>query len=1065
MSTSVGTITLDLVIKEQLDKQLGKIKTQIENAMQKPMAQAAESMGSAATKAAGKMSKSMSSVKDSAKKSRKEIVAQYEAEIEQMVAASGYYKKVYGEEIPEVAKKGCEQAGEAMEELGEKIKEVGNTKIEENDISESVGKDAEKAVSKMSLIQAKWQETVSTLANSSVGTLRGFSEIMLAAEDIAKKLKSIGKSAEESAVEVDESAEEITNDVEESVEEIENSAEESGKSVEQAVTKTGSKSKKTFSGIKTLAKGSFNVLKSVGGKALSAINAKFSGLKGTVNSMSRPLSKLGNSLKRAAKSALLMTAAYAAFRGLKSAITTACESNDEFAKSLNEIKANLNIAFQPIMTAIMPAINTLMSGLAQATKAIATFTAELFGSTYKKSLETVKQIKSVSKAAEKSSTYLNSYDVMNVASDTSSDSSDSSSDSDSDSSVDYSAISGEGVELPDWAEKMKTAIKSGDWAGVGKLLGERVNAALGKIDWKSLQKKVNSGAKKLAKALNSFVSTVKWEKLGKEVGNGINTILGAINTFINAFDWKGLGKSFANLLNGAIKATDWTLVGNTFGGKINAIINTLYGFVTNFDWSEFGTSLGTAVNGWLDAIDFSLAGQTLTAGISGIFNTASSFLETVDFSGIGTKIADFLNNIDFAQIVSDVATTVSDAISGALDLVTGFIEEVDWEGLAKNLLKALKNLVTGINWGGLVSRAFKLLGTAIGAAATVITTVATAFWKNLKKAFKATTSYFSKYIKESGGNVVSGLFNGIKDAIKNVGSWIKEHIFTPFINGFKKTFKINSPSKIMSEQGGFIMSGLLEGIKGGISTVVEKFKEVLKKVKDVFTNIPTWFKEKFADVWKKVKSAFSIESIKSHFTSAKNKVVSAFTGIGGKIKEKFTAAWKKIKEVFSKKTVKEHFSGIKDKIVDVFESLETAIKKPINAVIDVVNSLISGINSISIDIPSAVAEILGFDSFGFNIPEIPKLAKGGLATAPTLAMVGDNANASSDPEAILPISKLQEMLDGGSFSEAVRILSEILDTLKSLDLTVLATVDKQVLFKMVQSAAKDYYRKTGRSAF
>jgi tape measure domain-containing protein len=40
----------------------------------------------------------------------------------------------------------------------------------------------------------------------------------------------------------------------------------------------------------------------------------------------------------------------------------------------------------------------------------------------------------------------------------------------------------------------------------------------------------------------------------------------------------------------------------------------------------------------------------------------------------------------------------------------------------------------------------------------------------------------------------------------------------------------------------------------------------------------------------------------------------------------------------------------------------------------------------------------------------PKLAEGGLATGPTMAMVGDNKNARVDPEVIAPLSKLKSMM-------------------------------------------------------
>jgi hypothetical protein len=40
----------------------------------------------------------------------------------------------------------------------------------------------------------------------------------------------------------------------------------------------------------------------------------------------------------------------------------------------------------------------------------------------------------------------------------------------------------------------------------------------------------------------------------------------------------------------------------------------------------------------------------------------------------------------------------------------------------------------------------------------------------------------------------------------------------------------------------------------------------------------------------------------------------------------------------------------------------------------------------------------------------PKLAEGGLATGPTMALVGDNKNARVDPEVIAPLSKLKSMM-------------------------------------------------------
>jgi hypothetical protein len=56
----------------------------------------------------------------------------------------------------------------------------------------------------------------------------------------------------------------------------------------------------------------------------------------------------------------------------------------------------------------------------------------------------------------------------------------------------------------------------------------------------------------------------------------------------------------------------------------------------------------------------------------------------------------------------------------------------------------------------------------------------------------------------------------------------------------------------------------------------------------------------------------------------------------------------------------------------------------------------------------------------------PKLAKGGLAFGPTMAVVGDNVGARSNPEVIAPLDKLQSML-GGSMSGEGFIASTRLD--------------------------------------
>ena len=81
-------------------------------------------------------------------------------------------------------------------------------------------------------------------------------------------------------------------------------------------------------------------------------------------------------------------------------------------------------------------------------------------------------------------------------------------------------------------------------------------------------------------------------------------------------------------------------------------------------------------------------------------------------------------------------------------------------------------------------------------------------------------------------------------------------------------------------------------------------------------------------------------------------------------------------------------------------------KAPINGVISAINWVLSKINSISVTIPDWVPGV-GGKTLGFNIPTIPQLAEGGVATSPTLAEIGEGG----EPEAVMPLSKLAAMLD------------------------------------------------------
>lgn len=103
------------------------------------------------------------------------------------------------------------------------------------------------------------------------------------------------------------------------------------------------------------------------------------------------------------------------------------------------------------------------------------------------------------------------------------------------------------------------------------------------------------------------------------------------------------------------------------------------------------------------------------------------------------------------------------------------------------------------------------------------------------------------------------------------------------------------------------------------------------------------------------------------------------------------------------------WDAVGGKVSAVWQGIKSAVKSGINSVINFINSGIGKLNNFHVNIPKGVPGI-GGKSFGLNIPTIPTLATGGIATGPTLAEIGEGG----EPEAVVPLSKLSNMLNGGA---------------------------------------------------
>ena len=127
---------------------------------------------------------------------------------------------------------------------------------------------------------------------------------------------------------------------------------------------------------------------------------------------------------------------------------------------------------------------------------------------------------------------------------------------------------------------------------------------------------------------------------------------------------------------------------------------------------------------------------------------------------------------------------------------------------------------------------------------------------------------------EIGKDIWNGGLDGILSAIKGIGSWIKNNIFDPFINGFKDVFGIHSPSTVIAGMGVYLIQGLINGAASLIGNVVKKFQEIYGKITSIFekNKITRFFKDGFQSAYNAVTSIW--QGISGFFKDIANKIIS-----------------------------------------------------------------------------------------------------------------------------------------------------------------------------------------------
>lgn len=473
----------------------------------------------------------------------------------------------------------------------------------------------------------------------------------------------------------------------------------------------------------------------------------------------------------------------------------------------------------------------------------------------------------------------------------------------------------------------------------------------------------SDAAKILTEKINTAFESIDWKGIGDKIAHGLDGALSFLATAILTFDWRGLGSNLATSINSIINIVDWSNLGVVLGAKFIALFGILGGLFETIDWIGLGNALAASVMGLWNAIDWGQAATVLSNGIIGVV----------------TSISQAIKNIDWQKIGSDVAL---------------FIANINWKGLFIALSDGL--------------------GAALGGISAFLVGL-------LKKAWEKVVKWWYDKAYEDGEFTMEGLLEGIWEGIKNIGIWIYDNIFRPFIDGFEDAFGINSPSKVMEEEGRFIVAGLLNGITNAWRSITQFFENAVVWIQTVFGNIASIATESWRSIqqtWSVVTSWFNntiISPLTQAFTHLwsnlrawASQAWSGITGVFGSAGEwfgkTFGDAWDRVKKVFS--SGGKVFDGIKEGIVTSFKSIVNSLISGINRV---VAKPFEGLNSAIRKIRSA--KILGSRPFSglstVSVPQIPYLAKGAVlpANKPFMAVVGDQRHGTNIEA---PLTTIQE---------------------------------------------------------
>lgn len=434
---------------------------------------------------------------------------------------------------------------------------------------------------------------------------------------------------------------------------------------------------------------------------------------------------------------------------------------------------------------------------------------------------------------------------------------------------------------------------------------------------------------------------------------------------------------------------------------------------------DFGGALSSALQS-----GFAFAMSTLHLGENIVFPIVEALnIPGIVFEGIKTLTSLFDN---LKKVVDAITPGITNFVNIALVPIANWVG-----GKIRDGLQFIQTMLDKVgNWVSEHKEMFEHWSTSLGKLAgnlwKVVEPIADSIWEGFK-------------------TIIGKLVELFFDLVENVMAFIQ-----PVIDATNTVFDW-ADSMGLVESTGKTVSDVINGIALSISGIIDILRGLLTFLTGIFTN--DWGK-----TWEGIKTTFSgisdtILGIARQFLPGINKEWLGLKGV-------LDVDWKKTWE-----GLKTFFDDTIDGIITKFQEMKDRVLEALGILKRETNKTTSGKNYSGAN-PHPRQSLMKDYAAPF-IAEVPHFATGAAVYGDTLAVVGDNYDAASNPEIIAPRSVIEQTFVSslgplvGAFHQDIMYLAQVMRDTGGVELSA----DGRSLFQLVRREADSFQRITGQSAF